>query len=99
MTNREFYFIYIPALEEALRNDNINHGFSVFAPDFYIEGKYLGKINKYIDNQNNDFLDQVAYYFDAKSHGFPSVLGISIEKYKMDLIRDMKLIKIKYSLD
>lgn len=99
MTNREFYFIYIPALEEAFRNDNINHGFSVFAPDFYIEEKYLREINEYIDNQNSDFLDRVSYYFDAKSHDFPSISGINIEEYKKDLIRDMKLIKVKYNLD
>jgi hypothetical protein len=98
MTNKNFYIIYIPALEEAFRNDNVNHGFSVFTPDFYIEKKYLTEINDYLENQNNDFLDKVAYYFDAKSHNFPSISGVSIEEYKENLIKNMQLIKKYYDL-
>lgn len=100
MTDTEFYTIYLPALEKALANDYINHGFHVKGPDYYINTIYLNKIYDYPDiaGSDNNFLNRVAYYFDARSHNFPSIQGISIEDYKKAIIIDMDRLKKEYQV-
>lgn len=100
MEVKEFYIIYLSALEEALANDHINNGFLVKGPDFYIDDRYLISIENFIDQRSNyvDFLDNVAYYFDAKSHNFPSINDILITDYRESIIKEMKEIRFKYNI-
>lgn len=97
-----FYSLYIPALEKALVNDNINYGYFVKDPSDYIacNPDELKEIEIFLDKScgQNDFLDKVAYYFDAKSHSFPSIQGIEIETYKKDIEEEIIAIKKKYNL-
>lgn len=100
MEAREFYIIYLKALEEALANDHINYGFLVKAPDFYIEEEYLILAENFIDGRTEgvDFLDRVGYYFDAVSHNFPSINNIPIEKYRQSILSQMQEIKAIYNI-
>ena len=43
-------------------------------------------------------LDNVAYYFDAKSHGFDEIDGIDIKKFKQVLVNKIKMFKQKFDI-
>jgi len=98
----EFYSLYIPALEKALVKDNINYGYYVKDATDYIvcNSDQLKEIEMFVDKSSgkNNFLDKVAYYFDAKSHNFPNIQGIEIEAYKKDIEEEIIAIKKKYDL-
>ncbi|WP_080779089.1 hypothetical protein [Chryseobacterium phocaeense] len=96
MKEKDFYNIYIPALEKALENDNINYEFYVKSPEDYLDDDLSKKISNYLEENESSFTEKVSYYFDAKSHNFPSILNINIEDYKANLIREMLEIKKKF---
>ena len=100
MTEVEFYKLFLPALNKALENDHINYGFYVAGPEDYVETEYLMDVENHMDttSENVDFLDMVAYYFDAKSHNFPDVGEETINQYKIRLIEKANEIKKKYKL-
>lgn len=103
MTSLEFYKIYIPALELALSNDDVNYGFLVKGPESYLNLSHydLTLFECYLDEigEKNDFIDKVAYYFDAISHGFLEIDGRSIVVYRNEIVIEMKRIKLKYNID
>ena len=96
MKKEEFYQIYIPVLEKAFQNDSINLGFYVKSPENYLDDELAGKVEQYLEEHEDTFLEKVAYYFDAKSHNFPSVQNILIDLYKADLMNEMELIKKEF---
>ncbi|WP_309609115.1 hypothetical protein [Flavobacterium sp.] len=73
----KFYKTYIPALEKAYEDDDINNGFHVKDPMFFIElpENELNEYDVFLDKilGGDVFLDNVAYYFDAKSHYFKEI--------------------------
>ncbi|WP_347216329.1 hypothetical protein [Chryseobacterium sp.] len=93
MKPEEFYKIYLPALEKAFQNDDINEGFYVKGPEEYIDSIFLEEMTQYLEENEDEFLEKIAYYFDAKSHNFPSIQGIDIEVYKKELIDGTLIIK------
>ncbi|MEJ5104994.1 hypothetical protein [Chryseobacterium sp. MYb328] len=94
MRSHDFYKIYLPALEKALQNDEVNEGFYVKGPEDYIDPKLIEKVTQYLEEYEDDFLKKVAYYFDEKSHNFPSIQGVDIEVYKEQL--KSYISKLKY---
>ena len=88
----KFYKTYIPALEKALEADDINDGFHVKDPMFFIElpENELNEFDLFLDKISGDdmFLDNVAYYFDAKSHYFKEIQGKNIDEYKKEIIHE-----------
>ncbi|AZB00013.1 hypothetical protein EG359_10425 [Chryseobacterium joostei] len=96
MNEKDFYSIYIPALERAFENDNINYGFYVKSPEDYLNDDLSRQITNYLETNEDSFTERVSYYFDAKSHNFPSIQNISIEDYKVNLIKDMLEVKKKF---
>ncbi len=102
MKEKEFFRIYIPALEKALLEDNINYGFSVLAPDWYIEDEDIRKEiylfeETYFENYK-DLFQNVALYFDAKSHGFNKINGILVSKFKEVLHEIISEYKKKFQI-
>ena len=97
MKTEDFYKIYIPALEKAFQNDSINLGFYVKSPEDYLDldDELADKVEQYLEEHEDTFLEKVAYYFDAKSHHFRSVQGVKIDLYKADLVAE--IVKIKKS--
>ncbi|BAP30345.1 uncharacterized protein CHSO_1308 [Chryseobacterium sp. StRB126] len=93
MNSQEFYKIYLHALEKALENDEINHGFYVKEPEEYIDPVFLDEVTQYLEENEDAFLEKVAYYFDAKSHYFPSINRIDIDIYKKELLVDISKMK------
>ncbi|MGE8553546.1 MAG: hypothetical protein ACN6OB_06355 [Chryseobacterium jejuense] len=85
MKPQKFYKIYLPALEKALQNDEVNEGFYVKGPEDYIDPECIEEITLYLEENEDGFLEKVAYYFDAKSHNFPSIQGVDIEVYRKQL--------------
>ncbi len=85
MKTQDFYKIYIPALEKAFQNDGVNEGFYVKGPEDYINPESIEEVTRYLEENEDEFLEKVAYYFDAKSHNFPSIQGVDIEVYKEQL--------------
>ena len=102
MNLNNFYSIYIPALEKALESDDVNYGFYVKDPSDYIQcsSDELKEIEIFLDkiSGENNFLDKVAYYFDAKSHNFPNIQGIEIEDYKEIIKKEIIALKKEYNL-
>jgi hypothetical protein len=84
MNEEEFYPIYLSALEKALENDHINHGFYVFGPEDYVEKEVAKSLEIFIENNQKDrsFFDLVDLYFDAKAHNFDKINGVDIAIYK-----------------
>lgn len=91
---QDFYKIYLPALEKALQNDEVNEGFYVKSPEDYINPESIEEVTRYLEENEDEFLEKVAYYFDAKSHNFPSIQGVDIEVYKEQL--KSYISKLKY---
>lgn len=95
----EFYSIYIPALEEALMNDNKNYGFYVKSPEDFLDIEDVKKVEDFLTNNEDSFLEMVAYYFDAKSHYFSSIQGIEIQDYKRIVTNKIEEIKNRLKID
>ncbi|WP_336959282.1 hypothetical protein [Chryseobacterium contaminans] len=51
-------------------------------PEEYIDPMFLDEVTQYVEENEDEFLEKVAYYFDAKSHYFPSVKDVDIEVIK-----------------
>ena len=103
MNKFEFYKYYIPALIKALMNENNWEQFNVKGPEHFLNvpEKKQKEIEKYLDQQagEDQFLDKVAYYFDAKSHGFPEIDGVKIEIFKKNLESEIFKYKRKYGVE
>jgi len=102
MDKKEFYKYYLPALNKALASDERkNEDFFVKGPEFYIQVSEdkLKEIDIYLGQTagKDKFLDNVAYYFDAKSHGFDEINGVNIKKYKENLRNEILVFKEKYN--
>ncbi|MFK7814525.1 MAG: hypothetical protein AB8B59_18660 [Maribacter sp.] len=93
MNRIDFYKVYIPALELAFQNDDVNYGFHVKGPDHFIESNLVNQIDQFITDNEDTFLENVAYYFDAKSHSFSSFEWVPIEFFKSNLVSEMQKIK------
>lgn len=85
MKIQDFYKIYLPALEKAFQNDEVNNEFYVKGPEEYIDPIFLDEVTSYLEKNEDEFLEKIAYYFDARSHNFPSIQGIAIDAYKEQL--------------
>lgn len=100
MEDKEFFDIYLEALNKALDNDNVNYGFSVYNPNDYIEDELLLKKLESFEEMNyerfKNFFDLVSFYFDAKSHYFDSVGKFSIDEYRKKLIEASDTIKKRF---
>ena len=96
MNKKEFYRHYIPALLIALERDDECEDYFIRGPEHYIQLPFNKKkeIDLYLDKSAGKdlFLDKVAYYFDAKSHGFNEINGIDIKKYKEEILKEISLI-------
>lgn len=99
MEKKDFYKLYLPALELALNNDSINYGFYVKSPEDYLDNEIAIKLINYLEKNEDDFTEKVAYYFDAKSHNFPSIQNVDINDYRKDIIKEISEIKKKFLLD
>lgn len=89
MNEVQFYTLYLAALKKALQHEDDWEQYNVKSPEYYLElpENQKKEIDLYLERLagKDDFLDNVAYYFDAKSHGFDRVGGESLEKVKKDL--------------
>ncbi len=103
MNKSDFYKLYIPALIKALLNEDNWEQFNVRSPEHFLnlpEQKII-EVEKYLDKVagKNKFLDSVAYYFDAKSHGFDKINGVKIEIFRNNLEDKILKYKKKYEID
>ncbi|MBP2615675.1 hypothetical protein [Chryseobacterium jejuense] len=96
MKTQDFYKIYLPAIEKALQNDEVNEGFYVKSPEDYIDPESIEEVIRYLEEKEDAFLEKVAYYFDAKSHNFPSIQGVEITIYKKQLVEWILKLKKEY---
>ena len=103
MNTKDFFSYYIPALVQALQHDNVNSGFYIKTPEHFINEseRIKSEIDIYLDKNagKDEFLDRVGYYFDAKSHGFEEIVGISLNDYKKIIEDEILIIKNKYEID
>ncbi len=99
MEKKDFYKIYIPALELALHNDSVNYGFHVKSPEDYMDDQTAGQLVDYLEHHEDDFTEKVAFYFDARSHNFPSIQNRAIDEYRGFLIEEISKIKNEFLSD
>ena len=88
MNEKDFLKIYIPALEKALENDEINTGFHVTLPIDYVPKDISKSVEIYMDNNYDKFkvlFDMEAAYFDAKNHNFEFIDGVQTSEYRAKL--------------
>ena len=100
MNTEDFFRIYVPALDLALRHDSENLGYHVKPPEDYIDDKYLDMVDAFIEKSTlySEFFDMVGIYFDAKSHYFNEIQGEDIKDYKKRIIQYSESIKKSYNL-
>ncbi|WP_417199890.1 hypothetical protein [Bizionia sp.] len=102
MNKKDFYKNYIPALIKALENDNLTFGFYVKGPEqfFNFTKEINNEMDRYLDMSSgkDEFLDKVAYYFDAKSHNIIEVQGIPVKEYKEKLKKEILMYKKKFNI-
>ena len=103
MNQLEFYKYYIPALIKALFNENNCEQFNLKGPEHFLDvsDEIQREIEIYLDKVagQDQFLDNVAYYFDAKSHGFNEIDGIKIEEFKQKLEDEINRYRKKYLIE
>jgi hypothetical protein len=101
MEKREFYNIYFAGLKKALENDHINYGYHVHAPDYYIDKDIVRIVYSFMENKmaEDNFINFVEEYFDAKSHNFPDVGNVDIDTAKCMILNEMEQIKAEYYLE
>ena len=99
----EFYKYYIPALIKALLNEDSWKLFNVKGPEHYLSvpDEKQKEIEIYLDQiaGKDKFLDDVAYYLDAKSHGFNEINGIKIEDFRKNLETEILRRKKEYGIE
>ncbi|NIG55964.1 hypothetical protein [Chitinophaga sp. Cy-1792] len=92
MTSTEFWILYLPALRQALDNDDINEGFLVRGPECYLDAAQLPLVDDFITSvmAEDPFLILVEEYFDAKTHYAESFKGQSILIVREEIVRKME---------
>jgi hypothetical protein len=102
MNQLEFYQYYIPALTKALLNENNWEQFNVKGPEYFFSAsnEKQKELEIYLNQAagQDQFLDDVAYYFDAKSHGFPEINGVKIEVFRERLTSEILMYKKKFGI-
>lgn len=98
MNDKLFLKIYLPALEKALANDDVDEGYDVLLPMDYIEDQtILSEIEKY-EKEHYDkfylFFELVYGYFDAKAHCFESVGQYTVAEYREKLVKSLEMYKV-----
>jgi hypothetical protein len=103
MNRFEFYRYYIPALIKALINENDWEQFNVKGPEHFlnVSDEKQKEIEIYLDQiaGQDKFLDSIAYYFDAKSHGFNEIDGVKIEEFRRSLENEILKCKKKHGIE
>ena len=103
MNPSEFYELYIPALIKALLDENNWEQFNVKGPEYFLDvsNQKQKEIEIYLDHiaGQDKFLDNVAYYFDAKSHGFNEIDGVKMEEFRKNLENEILKCKKKYGIE
>lgn len=69
--------------------------FCVKDPEDYIDPNFIEEVTQYLEENEDEFLEKVAYYFDAKLHNFPSIQGVNIDVYKKQLENYISKVKDK----
>ena len=102
MNKNEFYKYYLPALVKALKQEIKSDEYYIAGPESFLEvsDDKKQKIDLFLDKTagKNEFLDNVAYYFDALSHNANCINGISIKIYKNNLEVEILKLKKKYRI-
>jgi len=60
----------------------------------------MHQVEKFIEDElpDNDFINFVEEYFDAKSHNFPDMHGMSVEDARTYIVNEIKKIRVEYAL-
>lgn len=100
----QFYKHYIPALEQALSEENINKSiYKIKDPTQFLAGDrdILREIDLFLDKTSgkNSFLDMVAYYFDAISHNLSSINNRDINDIRILIWKNIYDIKKQYNIN
>lgn len=64
---------------KALWNNEVNEGFYIKGSDDYIDPNFIEEVTQYLEENEDEFFEKVAYCFDAKSHNFIYIQGVNIE--------------------
>ena len=102
MDDRTFFSYYIPALEKAFSEENMDKddSFDILSPNWFYPEKLWYELDEYENSHYDEYpvLEHVAYYFDAYTHGFPAIFDMSFEEYKEHILKDIEIIKKKFDL-
>lgn len=93
-----FFSLYLPALEEAFAHEEVNSSDRALGPDWFIAKEWMRAVDDFEENDrdNRRFLDDVAHYFHALEHSFPSWDGVEISEFKRQLIAEKDRLKAIY---
>ncbi|NQY10227.1 MAG: hypothetical protein HRT71_12040 [Flavobacteriales bacterium] len=94
MDRKEFYALYLPALEKALALDHINILLLTQGPIHFLECSKKKKkdFNAYLEKATgkDDFIDSVDYYFEAITHGDKEIDGIQLKLFRKSIVLELR---------
>ncbi|QBJ88243.1 hypothetical protein DDI74_19270 [Chryseobacterium gleum] len=82
---RRFLYNLYSCIGKVFQNDSINLGFYVKSPEDYLDDEAASQVDQYLKQYEDQFPERTACYFDAKSHGFPSIQCVDIDLYNQNL--------------
>jgi hypothetical protein len=104
MDKTSFYKLYLLALDKSLKDypPNLDYGNDTFikSPEYYMSEEQAKIVDDYLSDHEDDyFLNQVAYYYDALTHGFKTIGSFSLEIYYNKIIEELNILKKKYEIN
>lgn len=101
MDDKLFFSYYLPALKQALSEDEVDYGFLVKDPSWFYPIELTEILDTYEDKIYKTYrlLDNVYGYFDSKSHNFPDVGKMDISTCREKIIEEMNVLAKKFGID
>lgn len=102
MDDKAFFSYYIPALEKAFSDENMDteESFNIVSPNWFYPKEVWDELDLFENSHYDEYpvLEHVWYYFDAVSHGSPIIFDMKVEDYKDQIQEDIKIIRKKFDL-
>ncbi len=101
LDDKTFFTIYLPALEEALNNDEPSEPFYLKKPLDYVAGAYVDEADRFEEinyEKYAEFFNEIAVYFDAKEHGLDYYYSEEMSLAKSRIYASIQKLKTAFGI-